>query len=223
MAARKNVSRLPRPMTRVQIESFFSILSERITPESELIWETPLDLTIAVVLSAQCTDKAVNKATDPLFRECREPADYLALGEEQVRRRIRSIGLYRNKARAIIGICEAVRDRFAGSIPDNREDLQSMPGIGRKTANVILNVVFGQATLAVDTHIFRVANRIGLARAATPEAVERVLLKKIPPTYLRDAHHYLILHGRYTCKARKPLCADCAVYEFCNFPAKLDK
>jgi endonuclease-3 len=213
-------ARLPKAMTKAQIESFFEVLSDRITPETELNWKTPLDLTIAVVLSAQCTDKAVNKATAPMFKACRTPDDYINLGEEAVRERIKSIGLFRNKAKAIVGLCLAIRDQFSGEVPDNREDLQSLPGVGRKTANVILNVVFGQPTLAVDTHIFRVTNRIGMVRAKNPEATELALLKKIPEPYMRDAHHYLILHGRYTCKARKPLCGDCSVYDACNYRDK---
>lgn len=210
----------PKPMTRAQIESFFDTLAERITPESELNWETPLDLTIAVVLSAQCTDKAVNKATAELWNVCRTPQDYLKLGEEQVREYIRSIGLFRNKAKAIIGICETLLEKHEGEVPGTRQELQAMPGIGRKTANVILNVAFGQPTLAVDTHIFRVANRTGMAKAKTPDKTEQALLKKIPEKHLYNAHHYLILHGRYTCKARKPDCPACPVRDCCNFPAK---
>jgi endonuclease-3 len=206
----------PKPMTRVQIARFFDVLAARIVPESELQWQTPLDLTIAVVLSAQCTDKAVNKATAGFFPILRTPADYVAFGEERFREAIKSIGLFRNKAKNVIGLCRMLIDEFDGEVPRTREELQRLPGVGRKTANVVLNVVFGEATLAVDTHIQRVANRIGMVRAKTPDATEQALLKKIPAKHLRHAHHYLILHGRYTCKARKPDCPACPVREFCN-------
>ncbi len=211
-----------KPLNSDQIKKFFDILSSYIIPESELNWSTPLDLVIAVVLSAQCTDKAVNKATPGLWKHCRTADDYLEFGEERISNCIRSIGLYKNKAKSIIGISRLIKEKFRNAVPDNREDLQSMPGVGRKTANVVLNVLFDQPTLAVDTHIFRVANRVGLASAKTPEAVEAILLKKVPESHLKSAHHYLILHGRYTCKARKPLCGDCKVFEFCNYPHKSD-
>ncbi len=211
-----------KPLNSIQIKSFFDILSSYIIPESELNWSTPLDLVIAVVLSAQCTDKAVNKATPELWKQCRTADDYLNFGEENIRNCIRSIGLYKNKAKSIIGISRLIKEKFNNIVPDNRDDLQSMPGVGRKTANVVLNVLFDQPTLAVDTHIFRVANRIGLASAKTPEGIEKILLKKIPKTHLKPAHHYLILHGRYTCKARKPLCSSCRVFGFCNYPHKSD-
>jgi len=203
-------------MTRAQIAGFFDVLAERIVPESELEWQTPLDLTIAVVLSAQCTDKAVNKATAGFFPTLRTPQDYVDFGEERFRESIRTIGLFRNKAKNVIGLCQMLIDDFGGEVPATREELQRLPGVGRKTANVVLNVVFGQSTLAVDTHILRVANRIGLVREKTPDATEQALLKKIPAKHLRDSHHYLILHGRYTCKARKPLCPTCPVSQFCN-------
>lgn len=209
-----------KPMSKRKIENFFDILASFIVPESELNWESPLDLVIAVVLSAQCTDKAVNKATAELWKRCRTADDYLELGEAGLTGYIRSIGLFRNKAKSILGICRAMNERFDNRVPDNREDLQSLPGVGRKTANVVLNVLFGQPTLAVDTHIFRVANRVGLATGNTPEAIEKILLKKIPKKHLHGAHHYLILHGRYTCKARKPNCVECRVSEYCNYPEK---
>ena len=207
-------------MTKDEISEFFNTLSTYIVPESELKWTTPLDLVVAVVLSAQCTDKAVNKTTAELWKHCRTPDDYIALGEDALRDCIRSIGLFRSKTRSILGICEAIKGKFDNKVPDNRDDLQSMPGVGRKTANVILNVLFDQPTLAVDTHIFRVANRIGLAKGKTPEVVEKALLPKIPLEYRKSAHHYLILHGRYTCKARQPLCFSCKVSHCCNYPEK---
>ncbi len=207
-------------MTQRAIAAFFDTLSQTIEPRSELNWKTPLDLTIAVVLSAQATDVSVNKVTGPLWQRCRTTTDYLELGEAGLREYIKSIGLFRNKAKAIIGLCAKLQETFDDRIPANREDLQSLPGVGRKTANVILNVVFNQPTLAVDTHIFRVANRIGLAAAKTPEAIEKILVKKIPEKHLQAAHHYLILHGRYTCKARRPLCEQCTVWKCCNYPAK---
>ncbi len=211
-----------KALAKDEISEFFNTLSIYITPESELKWTTPLDLVVAVVLSAQCTDKAVNKATAELWKHCRTTGDYIALGEVALSDCIRSIGLFRNKARSILGICEMIEEKFENEVPNNREDLQSMPGIGRKTANVVLNVLFNQPTLAVDTHIFRVANRIGLAKGKTPEAVEKALLPKIPSEYRKSAHHYLILHGRYTCKARRPLCKSCKVSHCCNYPDKTD-
>ena len=207
-------------MSKKQVDEFFDILASNIVPKSELNWKTPLDLVIAVVLSAQCTDKAVNRVTLNLWKHCRTPEDYIRLGEDRIIEHIRSIGLFRNKSKAIIGICQALKERFNNTVPDNRRDLQSMPGIGRKTANVILNVVFNQPTLAVDTHIFRVANRIGLTHSKTPEATEKALLKKIPERHLKAAHHYLILHGRYTCKARRPDCWHCKVSHCCNYRCK---
>ena len=211
------------PMSKKKITEFFDILASYIVPKSELNWETPLDLVIAVVLSAQCTDKAVNRVTAELWTYCRTPDDYIKFGEQRIAEAIRSIGLFRNKAKAIVGICRLVKEKFAGNIPNNREDLESLPGVGRKTANVILNVVFNQPTLAVDTHILRVANRIGLADTKTPEATEKTLLNKIPKKYLKPAHHYLILHGRYTCKARRPECWQCKVVHCCNYPDKVER
>ena len=206
----------PKRMTNAQVQSFFDTLAERIIPKSELNWETPLDLVIAVVLSALCTDKAVNKATDSLFRACRTPQDYLDLGEEGLIDYIRSIGLFRNKARSVIGLCRIIRDEYHNEVPGEREKLEALPGVGRKTANVVLNVAFGQPTLAVDTHIQRVANRTGMVCEKTPTKTELALLKRIPKEHLYHAHHYLILHGRYTCVARKPKCESCPVVPFCN-------
>ena len=211
------------PLSQEKIAELFEILASYLTPKSELNWKTPLDLVIAVVLSAQCTDKAVNKGTAELWKTCRSPDDYIQLGEEEIKKYIRSIGLFRNKTKAIIGICRIIKEKFNYKIPSNRKDLELLPGVGRKTANVVLNVVFGQPTLAVDTHIFRVANRMGLSDTRTPEATEKVLIKKIPKKYLKPAHHYLILHGRYTCKARKPECWRCKVRDCCNYPHKEEK
>ncbi len=207
-------------MTKAEVATFFDTLAQHIKPESEIDWDSPLDLLIAVVLSAQTTDKAVNKAT-PWFRQhCRTPQDYLDVGQNAIEERIRSIGLAKNKAKSIIGICRMLRDDFNGEIPDTREGLQQLPGVGRKTANVILNVLFRQPTLAVDTHIFRVANRVGLVNEDTPEKTERALVKRIPKQHLLDAHHYLILHGRYSCVARKPKCSDCVVRDVCKYELK---
>ena len=212
----------PRPLSKSQILEMFDRFSTYIVPESELQWETPLDLLIAVVLSAQCTDKAVNKATPGLWDVCRTPDDYIELGEDQIAQKIQSIGLYRNKTKAIIGISRLLKEKFNNLVPNNRLDLQSLPGVGRKTANVVLNVLFDQPTLAVDTHIFRVANRMGLAKGKTPEAIEKKLLLKIPKKHLKPAHHYLILHGRYTCKARRPECWHCKVSDCCNYTQKTE-
>jgi endonuclease-3 len=173
-----------------------------------------------VVLSAQATDKAVNRVTGELWNHCRMPDDYLALGEERLCEKIRTIGLYRQKARSILGICQIVRDQYHDQIPDTFEELVDMPGVGRKTANVILNVLYKQPTMPVDTHVFRVANRTGLAMAKTPVGVEKSLLRRIPLEHRHNAHHYLILHGRYTCKARKPECRRCPVFDYCNYGAK---
>ena len=220
----QTMARRPHPKTRLmrrdRVERFFDILAEHIDPTPELNWGSPLDLLVAVVLSAQTTDKAVNRVTSALWQHCRSARDYLQFGEARIQRCVKSIGLYRNKTRALVGICQALEDRFGGHVPGTREALQSLPGVGRKTANVVLNVVFGQPTLAVDTHVFRVSNRTGLVCASTPEATEVELLKEVPERYLLHAHHYLLLHGRYTCKARKPECPSCPVADVCNWPEK---
>jgi endonuclease-3 len=213
----------PRLLVAAEIEDFFEILASRIEPKAELNWQTPLDLLIAVVLSAQTTDKAVNKVTESLWDVCRVPQDYLDLGQEKLAEHLKTIGLWRVKARSVIGLCQCLRDQFANQVPGTREELQTLPGVGRKTANVVLNVAFGQETLAVDTHIFRVGNRTGLVQASTPEKTELALLKKIPARYLRDAHHYLLLHGRYTCKARQPECPRCPVSHICRYKHKVGK
>jgi endonuclease-3 len=207
-------------LNAAECEAFFAVLAQHIDPKAELHWQTPLDLLIAVVLSAQATDKAVNKVTARLWQQCRTPQDYLDLGLEKLEDHLKTIGLWRVKARSVVGLCELVRDQLANPVPDTREELQTLPGVGRKTANVVLNVVFGQETLAVDTHIFRVSNRVGLVRAKTPEKTELMLLKKVPPKYLRNAHHYLLLHGRYTCKARQPECGTCPAAKICRYEHK---
>lgn len=207
-------------LTAAQVGVFFDRLAAVIVPRSELHWSTPLDLVVAVVLSAQCTDRAVNRATAELWRHCRTPADYLRLGAAGLRHYLRSLGLFRNKTRHLLGLCRLLRDEFGGVVPATRAALERLPGVGRKSANVVLNVGFGQPTLAVDTHVFRVANRVGLVRAKTPEKTELALLARVPPAHLPHAHHYLILHGRYTCTARRPRCPACPVRDVCNYPAQ---
>ncbi|MEX0915234.1 MAG: endonuclease III [Wenzhouxiangellaceae bacterium] len=200
---------------------FFRRLAE-INPEptTELEYSSTFELLIAVILSAQATDVGVNKATHRLFPVADTPEKILALGEDGLKRHIRTIGLYNSKAKNIIATCEALVERHGGDVPRERDALEALPGVGRKTANVVLNTAFGEPTMAVDTHIFRVANRTGLAPGKTPLAVEKALLKRTPSDYRRHAHHWLILHGRYTCKARKPECGICPVYDLCNFKDK---
>ena len=189
-------------------------------PRTELNYQSPFELLVAVVLSAQATDKSVNKATAALFRAANTPAALLALGVEGLSPYIKSIGLYNTKAKNLIAASRLLLERHAGAVPLSREELERLPGVGRKTANVILNTAFGEATIAVDTHIFRVANRTGLAPGKTPRAVEEKLLKFVPPEYLKDAHHWLILHGRYICKARNPACPVCPIENLCEYRHK---
>jgi endonuclease-3 len=189
-------------------------------PRSELDYRTPFELLVAVVLSAQATDKGVNLATAKLFPKANTPQAIWQLGEEGLTAYIRSIGLYRTKAKNIIALCRKLIDEHGGEVPANREALESLPGVGRKTANVVLNVAFGQPTIAVDTHIFRVANRTGLAHGKTPEEVEHRLVKFTPDEFRHDAHHWLILHGRYVCQARKPRCPECVIADLCEYPRK---
>ena len=189
-------------------------------PRSELNYRTPFELLVAVVLSAQATDKGVNLATAKLFPKANTPQAIWKLGEEGLTEYIRSIGLYRTKAKNIISLCRKLIDEHGGEVPANREALEGLPGVGRKTANVVLNVAFGQPTIAVDTHIFRVANRTGLAHGKTPEEVERRLVKFTPEEFRHDAHHWLILHGRYVCQARKPRCPECVIADLCEYPRK---
>jgi endonuclease III len=190
------------------------------TPRTELNYRSPFELLVAVILSAQATDKSVNKATAALFQTTDTPAAMLALGVDGLSAYIKSIGLYNGKARNIIATCRILLDRHAGKVPCSREDLECLPGVGRKTANVILNTAFGEATIAVDTHIFRVANRTGLARGETVRAVEDRLMKLVPAQFRQDAHHWLILHGRYVCKARSPACPTCNIADLCEYRHK---
>jgi endonuclease III len=208
-------------MKRARIDEFFRRLAaERPAPTTELGYENPFTLLVAVVLSAQATDAGVNKATPALFAVADTPKKMLALGEERLAQYIRSIGLYRTKAKNIVELSRMLVERHAGMVPANREALEALPGVGRKTASVVLNVGFGEETIAVDTHIFRVANRTGLAPGKTPLAVELALEKRVPAPYKRHAHHWLILHGRYVCKARKPDCPACVVWDLCEYKAK---
>ena len=189
-------------------------------PQTELAFSTPFELLVAVTLSAQATDVGVNKATAKLFPVANTPEAIFALGEEGLKTYIRTIGLFNAKAKHIIAMCRTLIDQHGGQVPQTREALQALPGVGRKTANVVLNTAFGQSTMAVDTHIFRVSNRTGLAPGKTVLAVEKALLKRVPASHLRHAHHWLILHGRYTCKARNPLCGQCPVFELCRWRGK---
>lgn len=189
-------------------------------PTTELEYQTPFELLVAVILSAQATDKSVNAATRRLFPIARTPQAMLALGVDGLARYIRTIGLWRSKARNLIATCRILIEQHGGEVPRQREALEALPGVGRKTANVVLNTAFGEPTIAVDTHIFRVANRTGLARGATPLAVEKALLKFTPEEFRHDAHHWLILHGRYVCKARCPDCPHCLIADLCEFRGK---
>lgn len=189
-------------------------------PSTELEYSTPFELMVAVVLSAQATDKGVNLATRRLFPVANTPEKILALGEEGLRDYVKTIGLYQSKAKHIIQTCRILLDEHGGKVPDTREELEKLPGVGRKTANVILNVAFSQPTMAVDTHIFRVSNRTGLAPGKTPLEVEKKLLKNVPAEYMQHAHHWLILHGRYTCIARKPKCGECVIADLCDYKDK---
>ncbi len=189
-------------------------------PRSELEFGSPFELLVAVVLSAQATDRSVNQATRELFRVAATPSAMLALGEEGLIAHIRTIGLFRTKARNLIGLCRMLLERHGGQVPRTREALEALPGVGRKTANVVLNVAFGEPTIAVDTHIFRVANRTGLAPGKDVEEVEQRLLKTVPEEFRQHAHHWLILHGRYVCVARKPRCWQCAIAKWCEFSPK---
>lgn len=191
-------------------------------PTTELLWETPFELLIAVLLSAQSTDVGVNKATRLLFPAANTPQAMLALGLEGVKAHIRTLGLFNNKAKHVIALCERLIEHHQGEVPRARQDLEALPGVGRKTANVILNTAFGEPTLAVDTHIFRVSNRTRLAPGKNVNEVEQKLLKVVPKEFLHDAHHWLILHGRYTCIARKPRCGSCLIEDLCEFKDKVE-
>jgi endonuclease-3 len=190
-------------------------------PATELEYRTPFELLVSVILSAQATDKSVNKATAELFRVANTPAKILGLGLRGLKRHIKTIGLYNTKAANILKTCRLLLERHGGEVPATREALQTLPGVGRKTANVVLNTAYGQPTIAVDTHIFRVANRTGLAPGENVLTVERKLLEAVPPRYRQHAHHWLILHGRYTCVAHKPRCDVCVIYDLCGYRNKL--
>jgi endonuclease-3 len=200
-------------------EHIFAILAhDTPAPRTELVYTTPFSLVIAVLLSAQATDKQVNIATKKFFTIADTPEKMIELGLDKIENYVKSIGLYKTKAKNILATSLKLRDEFNSQIPDTREALETLPGVGRKTANVVLNELYNQPTMAVDTHIFRVANRTGLAKGTTPLSVENQLLKAIPKKYLLYAHHHLILHGRYVCKARNPECKNCVIYAFCNYP-----
>ncbi len=208
-------------MNKANREAFFERLRElNPEPTTELEYHTVFELLVAVILSAQATDVGVNKATRRLFPVANTPEQILELGEDGLKEYIKTIGLFNSKAKNIIQTCRDLVDKHASQVPDQRAELEALAGVGRKTANVVLNTAFGQPTMAVDTHIFRVSNRTGLAPGKTPLAVEKALLKRVPAAYLKDAHHWLILHGRYTCQARKPLCGQCPVYDLCGWKQK---
>lgn len=219
---KKPKKKLPRPkLTRAQISEIYRHLhSLDPAPRTELNYSNPYTLVVAVALSAQSTDVGVNKATKALFEKADTPQKMTALGEDAVREHIKTIGLYRTKAANVIKLSQMLIDDFGGEVPGNRDDLIKLPGVGRKTANVVLNEAFGQPTMAVDTHIFRVANRTGMAPGKDPLEVELNLLRVTPEEYGLHAHHWLILHGRYTCIARKPRCFNCAVSDICKFKDK---
>jgi endonuclease-3 len=208
-------------MKRADVVTFFDRLAERLPePKSELEYHNPFTLLVAVVLSAQATDAGVNKATAKLFPMVDTPQKMLALGEAGLRDAIKTIGLFNSKAKNVIALSRILVEQYGGQVPRDREALESLPGVGRKTANVVLNVAFGEPTIAVDTHIFRVANRTGLAPGKTPLEVEQKLERVVPAARKLHAHHWLILHGRYVCKARKPDCPQCVVRDFCAYKAK---
>ena len=208
-------------MKPAAVQEFFRRLSAaNPEPKSELEYVNPYTLLVAVVLSAQATDVGVNKATGPLFQVVTTPQQMVELGEERLRGYIKTIGLFNTKAKNVIKLSEILVREYGGEVPRDREALEKLPGVGRKTANVVLNVAFGEETIAVDTHIFRVGNRTGLAPGKTPDAVEAKLLKVVPKAYRRHAHHWLILHGRYTCKARRPDCDRCPIADLCNAAEK---
>ncbi|MFO1190029.1 MAG: endonuclease III [Alphaproteobacteria bacterium] len=209
------------PLSRADAAEFFRRLAAaRPDPRSELQYINPYTLLVAVVLSAQATDAGVNKATRPLFARVRTPEQMLALGEAGLKDAIKTIGLFNSKAKNIIALSQKLVTEHGSQVPRDREALEALPGVGRKTANVVLNVAFDQPTIAVDTHIFRVGNRTGLAPGKTPRAVEERLLAIVPDEFRRHAHHWLILHGRYVCKARKPACPTCPVADLCRYKAK---
>jgi endonuclease-3 len=208
-------------MSPDKIRGIFTLLrAANPAPRSELVYASPFELLVSVVLSAQATDKSVNLATPALFQEAGNPAAMLKLGRKGLERHIRRIGLYRTKAKNLIAACRLLVEKHGGEVPRTREALEQLPGVGRKTASVILNTAFGEPTIAVDTHIFRIANRTGIAPGKDVRAVETRLLKVVPEEFKRDAHHWLILHGRYVCKARKPDCPKCLIRDLCEYRRK---
>lgn len=208
-------------MKKPAIEEFFARLAAaNPEPKTELNYTNPYTLLVAVVLSAQATDTGVNRATEKLFQQVDTPEKMLRLGEAGLKKHIKTIGLFNAKAKNIIALSQLLLEHYGGQVPETQAELESLPGVGRKTANVVRSVVFGAVTIAVDTHVFRVANRTGLAPGKTPEAVEEKLLRVVPKHYQRHAHHWLILHGRYTCTARSPKCPDCIVRDLCGFKEK---
>jgi len=213
--------RKPRAMTLAEVRGFLEALAKaNPDPRSELSFIDPYTLLVAVVLSAQATDVSVNRATETLYAEARTPEAMVRLGVDGVAKHIRSIGLWQGKARNVIELSRQLIEHHGGEVPREREALEALPGVGRKTANVVLNVAFGESTMAVDTHIFRLGNRTGIAPGATPRAVEDGLVRRVPAELLRDAHHWLILHGRYVCKARLPECWRCIAARWCKYPDK---
>ncbi|EHI48432.1 endonuclease III [SAR116 cluster alpha proteobacterium HIMB100] len=212
---------MPRKMRLSDIDEVFGLLSQsNPDPQTELTFSNPYTLLVAVVLSAQATDVGVNKATKDLFAAADTPEAMVGLGLDAVRDYIKTIGLFNTKAKNVMKLSQILIDQHGGQVPKDRDALEALPGVGRKTANVVLNEAFGEPTIAVDTHIFRVGNRTGLALGKTPDAVEKELLRRVPEAYKKGAHHWLILHGRYVCKARKPECADCQIRPFCLFTKK---
>lgn len=210
-----------RGMSLADVRAFIEALAcANPAPRSELEYEDPYTLLVSVVLSAQATDASVNRATRTLFAEAKTPEAMVRLGEKGVGRHIRSIGLWQGKARNVVALSRILLEQHNGTVPHDRDLLESLPGVGRKTANVVLNVAFNEPTMAVDTHIFRIGNRTGIAPGKTPRAVEDLLVRRIPKELLRDAHHWLILHGRYVCKARQPACWRCVVAEWCRYKDK---
>lgn len=213
--------RRSRTLSKAEVHELFSRLRElNPKPRTELEYSSPFELLVAVTLSAQATDVGVNKATRRLFPVANTAEKILALGEEGLKKYIATIGLFNAKAKNVIATCRILVDQYGGEVPRSRETLEALPGVGRKTANVVLNTAFGEPTMAVDTHIFRVANRTGLAPGKNVREVEDGLLKAVPPEFLLDAHHWLILHGRYVCKARKPDCPQCVIRDLCRYPDK---
>jgi endonuclease-3 len=212
---------MPRKMRLADIEEVFACLSKLDSdPRTELVFQDAYTLLVAVALSAQATDVSVNKATRPLFAAANTPQKMVALGVEEVKSYIKTIGLFNTKAENVIKLSQMLLDNHNGEVPEDRAALEALPGVGRKTANVVLNEAFGHPTIAVDTHIFRVGNRTRMAPGKTPDAVEKELLRRVPKAYLKGAHHWLILHGRYVCKARKPDCGNCAISHYCLFKDK---